>query len=318
MTTPESHPAVPAITDIAPGSAAAWLVALRPPSLMLAVSPVMVGLAMAFLRTGTMDVIAATLAWCAAVLMQCITNLQNDVGYTERGADAAGNRVGLPRATSSGLLTVAQVRRAIVLLCGVSVALGLVLVAYRGWPVLLIGVSSLLAALAYMGGPKPIAYTAWGEFTVFVFFGPVAVVGTDWLVSGSTSLTAIVCAVSVGALAAAALMVNNHRDREHDASVGRRTLVIQFGEKASHNLLGGLVLLAVALPWVLGWQLHLPWLWLPCVLGTSALRLARDFKACPGGLAYNALLMRVFQLELWFAALLAFGALLSANPQAGV
>jgi hypothetical protein len=98
----------------------------------------------------------------------------------------------------------------------VATALGLALVAYRGWPVLAIGVASMVAALAYMGGPRPIAYTPFGELTVFVFFGLVAVMGTDWVLTGTVGTVSVLAAVAMGGLAAAALAVNNHRDLAHD------------------------------------------------------------------------------------------------------
>jgi len=296
----------------------AWLVAVRPRSLLLAVSPVLVGASLGFMRAGAVDVVAVVLAMAAALLMQLITNLQNDVGYTLRGGDATGTRIGLPRATSSGLLTPRTVRVAIVVLSLVATAFGLALVAYRGWPVLAMGTASLLAALAYMGGPKPIAYTPLGELTVFVFFGLVAVMGTDWLVTGSTGGFTALGAAAVGALAAAALAVNNQRDRDHDQSVGRQTFAALFGSTASLVLFGLLLAMPFAFIALMGAYAKAPWLWLPCLLAPAAWRIYRDFRACPGGLAFNGILFRVFQLTLGFSALLTLGALLSAHPHAGV
>ena len=304
--------------DVRPHSFAAWRVATRPRSLLIAISPVLVGVCVGYLRAGAFDMLSAWLALAAALLMQLITNLQNDVGYTQRGAEASGTRTGLPRATANGWLGVRQVRVAIVVLCGVAVGLGLALVAHRGWPVLAMGTASLLAALAYMGGPKPIAYTPLGELTVFVFFGLVAVLGTDWLVTGSTGVLSALAAVSIGCLAAAALAVNNHRDRAHDAQVGRATYAALFGQRASQTLLVfllGMPFVSQLLMAVLAQSL---WLCLPCVLAPLAWRIFRDFVACPEGLPFNGILFRVFQFELWFAALLSAGALLSAHPQAGV
>ena len=160
------------------GGAQAWMVAARPRSLPVAIGPVVVGASFGYLHAGNIDIVAALLALAAALMMQIIVNLQNDVGYTVRGGDRTGTRTGLPRATANGWLSVRQVRVAIVILSLVSVGLGIALVADRGWPVLAIGAISLMAALAYMGGPKPIAYTPFGELTVMVFFGLVAVCGT--------------------------------------------------------------------------------------------------------------------------------------------
>jgi 1,4-dihydroxy-2-naphthoate octaprenyltransferase len=241
--------------------------------------------------------------------MQVITNLQNDVGYTVRGAEACGTRIGLPRATANGWLGVRQVRVGIVLAAAVAVAVGLALVAYRGWPVLAIGTVSLLAALAYMGGPLPIAYTPLGEFTVFLFFGLVAVTGTDWVLTGSVGLVSMMAAVSIGGLAAAALAVNNHRDIAHDRASGRRTFAVCFGERASQRLFSLLLLAPFA--WVPAMALveANPALLSPLALLPMAWRLRRDFVSCAPGRAFNPVLFRTFRLELWFATLLSAGAL---------
>jgi 1,4-dihydroxy-2-naphthoate octaprenyltransferase len=203
------------------------------------------------------------------------------------------------------------VRTGIVLAALVATAMGLALVAYRGWPVLAIGTASLLAALAYMGGPKPIAYSPFGELTVFVFFGLVAVMGTDWVLTGSIGLVNGLASVAIGGLAAAALAVNNHRDIAHDRLVGRRTFAVTFGETASRSLYGVLLLGPYALVPVMAMLAHALTLLLPLLLLPVALQLRRDFVRCPRGTAFNAVLFRTFKLELWFAALLSAGALLA-------
>lgn len=281
--------------------------ALRPRSLGLVVGPVAVGVALAGSRTGVVDPWLAGLALAAALLMQLITNLQNDVGFTLRGGEASGRRVGLPRATAQGWLPVQAVQRAVWLLSALAVALGLVLVALRGWPVLALGVASLLAALAYMGGPRPIAYTPFGELTVLVFFGGVAVLGTEWLLSGAIGPASVPVAMALGSLAAATLAVNNHRDREHDAQVGRRTFVVCFGDRASMRAFGLLLLAPFALLPLAALAAGNVGVLLPLLLLPSALRLRRDFGACAPGVAYNALLFRCFALGPRFAGLLVLG-----------
>ena len=299
------------------GSLQAWSAATRPRSLLVALSPVLVGSALGFARAGHVDVVAATLVLGAALLMQLITNLQNDVGYTVRGGERGGEhsirRTGLPRATAQGWLSVRQVRMAIVAAALLATGLGIVLVAWRGWPVLAIGTASLLAALAYMGGPKPIAYTPFGELTVFVFFGLVAVMGTDWVLTGQVGAATALASLAIGALAAAALAVNNHRDIVHDAQVGRRTFAVVFGAAGSRRLFTVLLALPFALLPAIALAGHSPTLLLPLLLAPAAWALRRDFLACPGGLAFNAVLFAAFRLELHFAALLAAGALIGVR-----
>ena len=133
--------------------------------------------------------------------MQIISNLQNDVGYTVRGGET-GTRTGLPRATARGWLAIGTVRAAIVLAVLLAVVVGAPLIALRGWPVALIVVSSIVAAYAYMGGPRPIAYTPFGEATVFLFFGVVALVGTIYVQAGVVGTAGWVAGIAFGLLAA--------------------------------------------------------------------------------------------------------------------
>jgi 1,4-dihydroxy-2-naphthoate octaprenyltransferase len=293
----------------------AWHAAARPRTLLVAVSPVLVGTVLGFARVGTIDMLAAFLVLGAAVLVQVATNLQNDVGYTVRRGESSGTRTGLPRATANGWLSVREVRVGIFLVGLMAFGLGLTLAAYRGWPVLVIGAASLTAALAYMGGPKPIAYTPFGELTVFVFFGIVAVTGTEWVLTGSFGLLTSLASMAIGGLAAAALAVNNHRDMEHDRLVGRRTFAVVFGAAGSRRLYRGLLLGPFLIVPVMAVYAKSPTLLLPLLLVPTAFRLLRAFVRCPPGLAFNDILFQTFRLEIWFAVLLSIGALLVRMPQ---
>lgn len=299
------------LTTDHPGPAKAWAAACRPASLALALGPVLVGSAVGYLHAGSISLPLASMALAGAFLMQLLTNLQNDIGFTQRGCENVGKRTGLPRATAKGWLSVAAVRGAIVALCLLSFALGGALVWLRGWPVLAMGLASMLAALAYMGGPRPIAYTPFGELTVFVFFGLVAVLGTDWLLTDRLSLTSLLAATCIGCLSAAALAVNNHRDQAHDVLLGRQTFAVRYGAQASialfAALLSGPFLLCLLMAWERGNLLFL----LPLLLALQAARLQHDFRHCPPGLGFNAILFRVFRLELWFALALSLAAVLA-------
>jgi 1,4-dihydroxy-2-naphthoate octaprenyltransferase len=176
--------------------------------------------------------------------------------------------------------------------------------------VLAIGSASLAAALAYMGGPKPIAYTPFGELTVFVFFGLVAVTGTDWVLTGSVGTASTLAAVAIGCLAAAALAVNNHRDIAHDRAVGRRTWAVRVGERGSLALFSGLLAAAFLLLPLMAWQARSAALLLPGLMLPVAWRLRHALVHGPRGLAYNAVLFGSFRLEWRFALLLSAGALL--------
>lgn len=307
-----SSPApAPARIEVRPGSLDAWRIAVRTRTLWIATVPVFVGTSFAYLASGEVDVLFATLALVASVLLQAIANLQNDVGYTERGAET-GTRVGLPRATSCGLLTPREVRLAIVLAVAATILIGLPLVARWGLPVLLMGLASLTAALAYMGGPRPIAYTPLGELMVFVFFGLVAVAGSGYVQIGAVTPALATAGAAIGALAAAVLVVNNHRDIAHDASTGRRTFGVLFGARASAGLYAVLLLGPFALVPLLVWQTASHLLWLPLLALPGALGLVRALPKTPPGLPFNGLLMHTVMLQLIYGAMLTIGSLLAA------
>ncbi len=295
--------------DISPGSLRAWAVAVRPKTLWIAAIPVGVATSLAWMHGAPILPWVATLAFVASILMQVITNLQNDVGYTARGLET-GKRVGLPRATARGWLTPAEVRRAIALAIAGAVAVGMPLAMHAGAPVAGIGIASVLAALAYMGGPRPIAYTPFGELAVFVFFGLVAVLGTYFLHAGAGGPAVWLAAMAIGAHAAAVLVVNNHRDAEHDRRTGRRTFAASFGKAASTRLYAIALWSPFALAIAMAVVESRPWLAAPLVLLPIARRLQADFINAPAGPAFNLLLFRTVKLELTFGAAMAAGALL--------
>lgn len=310
MSSPAPAPA-PARIAIRPGSLEAWRIAVRTRTLWIATVPVFVGTSFAYLVSRQVDVLLAALALAAAVLLQAMANLQNDVGYTARGAET-GTRVGLPRATSSGLLTAREVRLAILLAVAATVLIGLPLVARWGLPVLAMGLASIAAALGYMGGPRPIAYTPIGELMVFVFFGLVAVAGSGYVQLGGVTPALLTAGAAIGALAAAVLVVNNHRDIAHDAATGRRTFGVVLGARASSCLYSVLMLAPFAAVPMLVLQTGSQLLWLPLLALPGAIGLVRALPRTPPGLAFNALLMRTVMLQLIFGAMLTVGALLAA------
>ncbi len=107
----------------------------------------------------------------------------------------------------------------------------------RGWPMLAIGLPSLFLAYGYTGGPFPLAYRGMGEIFVILFFGFVAVMGTVFVQTGMWSAEAVLLGGQVGLLSAVLISVNNFRDREEDALVGKRTLAVKFGPKVAAALI---------------------------------------------------------------------------------
>ena len=211
-----------------PGLLRSWLAFARPKTWVIAASPVIASLALAWCESGIFAPLTALFTITIAILMQAISNMENDLGYAERNAET-GNRRGLPRATTMGWISRPTARLAIRIGAVLALANTAVLIWLGGWIFLLIGIASLAAAYTYMGGPKPIAYTPLGELVVLVFFGLTAVCGTYYLQTGSISLNAYLLGLALGSVASGVLAVNNFRDYEHDASIGRRTLAVVAG-----------------------------------------------------------------------------------------
>ena len=289
----------------------AWAMASRPHTLMIGVNPVLVGCALAWAETGRIDIPLMLLSMLGALLLQAGTNLDNDVSDFQRGTDRAG-RLGLPRATALGLLTPRQVRTASRACFAVATVIGLTLAWRGGWPILLAGIASAAAAMAYSGGPRPISYTPFGDFVVWLFFGLVAVCGTYYLQTLSLSPGVLVAATMVGFPATAVLVVNNYRDLEPDRAVGKRTLAVCLGRRFSRwqyavLVLAPFVLLGpLALQTRSGLALLIPLLALP-----MAVALVRRFWREPPGPAFNPLLAQTARFQVLFAALLCVAILLN-------
>lgn len=229
-----------------PSSAGAWLLACRPQTLGAAVVPVAVGSACAS-AAGGFRLGPALAALAGAMLIQVGTNLANDVYDHEKGADT-GERLGPTRAVQSGLLTSREVRLGMALAFGLATVAGAYLCAVAGWPVVLIGVASVLSGIAYTGGPWPLGYHGLGELFVMLFFGFVAVCGTAFVEAGYVPALAPFASIAVGALPTALLVVNNLRDRETDARAGKRTLAVRLGARAAKGEYLLLLGLAYAVP----------------------------------------------------------------------
>lgn len=208
-----------------------WILAARPKTLPAAAAPVIAGSAVAYYE-GFFQPGPALAALLAALLLQVGANLANDVFDYQRGADAQG-RLGPLRVTQSGLLAPEAVLRGMWFTFGLAGLLGLYLIWVAGWPVLLIGLASILAAIAYTGGPFPLGYYGLGDLAVFVFFGLAAVAGTYYVQSGQVSPLAWWAALPMGFLITAILVVNNLRDLETDRAAGKRTLAVRLGRQGT-------------------------------------------------------------------------------------
>jgi 1,4-dihydroxy-2-naphthoate octaprenyltransferase len=241
------------------------------------------------------------------MLIQIGTNLYNDAADFERGADTP-DRLGPERATAQGWFSARQVKRAALLSFSGAFALGIYLAWVGGWPIVIIGLLSLLAGYAYTGGPRPIAYSAGGELFVFIFFGLLAVSGSYYLQTGSLSLETLFCATAIGLLAAAVLLVNNYRDLETDERAAKLTLVHYLGRERARQLYVLLLILPFALPVVFNHRFDGSWLVVLCL--PFALWLLHRFTREPPGRVFNTILADTAKLQLAYGGLLSLGLLL--------
>ena len=176
-----------------------------------------------------------------------------------------------------------------------------------GVPILILGVLSILAGWGYSGGPRPIAYTPFGELFVVVFFGLGAVGGTCWLAGGFMEAKTIMVGLSMGVFASAVLLVNNFRDIECDTKAGRRTLSIVIGEKLSKCLYVAFMLLPfILLPAIIHMAAH-DALWLTYAVLPASVYQCRRFVIGPPGKAFNKILKRTGQTQLAYGILLSVG-----------
>jgi 1,4-dihydroxy-2-naphthoate octaprenyltransferase len=216
-----------------------WLAAARPRTLPAAIAPVLVGTAAAAPHAAVVPALAALFG---ALAIQIGANFANDAFDGERGVDGA-DRLGPRRAVGAGLVTAAAMKRAALAAFAIAALPGLYLTIRAGWAIPAIGVASILAAVAYTGGPR-LGYRGLGDVFVFAFFGLVAVCGTTYVQTGAVPVVSVLAAIPVGALTTAILVVNNLRDRAGDARAGKRTLAVRFGRRAAIVEYAALVLVA--------------------------------------------------------------------------
>jgi 1,4-dihydroxy-2-naphthoate polyprenyltransferase len=235
---------------------AQWVAGARPRTLPAALAPVLVGSGAAA-ALGSFRPLPAVLALVVALALQVAVNYANDYSDGTRGTDA--ERVGPMRLVGSGAAAPRQVLIAAVLAFAVAAVAGLGLAALSSWWLVAVGAVCMAAAWTYTGGPLPYGYRALGEVFVFIFFGPVAVVGTTFVQTGTLPGLAFAVSVPIGLLIVAILVVNNLRDIHGDALVGKRTLAVLLGERATRIAFAGLFVVAfaviaavgVARPWAL-------------------------------------------------------------------
>ena len=277
-----------------------WIQGARLRTLPLAIAPVVLGVSSAILA-GAWNLGLALLALVVALALQIGVNFANDYSDGIRGTDDV--RVGPARLTGSGRVKPELVKRAAWIAFALAGVAGVIVVVVSAqWALLLIGAAAIAAAWFYTGGASPYGYRGLGEIVVFVFFGPVATVGTAWLLIGSIPFESWLTGSAAGFFASAVLLVNNIRDIDQDRLAHKRTLAVWLGPVASKVLL----IVLLVLPYVIVGVLSLVFVWAPLVLLTGIITIVvivivllsktpKDLITALGVMSLNAL---VFALAL--------------------
>lgn len=286
-----------------------WIMAARPRTLSLSTTPVVVGTAVAWALERQVRWPAVAAALIGSMLIQLGTNLHNDAEDSKRGGDGP-DRVGPLRVTASGLLDGVAVNRAACGCFAVAALFGAYLIWVGGWPIFLLGLTSILSGWAYTGGPLPIAYTPLGELFVVAFFGLGAVCGTYWLCTGELAPAALDAGLALGLLTGAVLLVNNHRDVEADMRIGRRTLAIVAGPTFTNCIYAAMMLAPFALLLAIGYSLPRGHVWPALFALPPAGLMIYKFAHEPRGRGFNRILVQTVQVQALFSLLLCLGLVL--------
>lgn len=294
----------------------AWLESLRPKTLPLAFSAIVVGTALAWWQ-GHFDPLVAVMALVTAGLLQILSNLANDYGDAVKGSDKP-DRIGPLRGMQKGAITQQQMKRALVITIVLTCVSGLALVAmayqtmadFIGF--LVLGCLSIIAAITYTMGNRPYGYIGLGDISVLIFFGWLSVIGSWYLQAHSLIPAIILPATACGLLATAVLNINNLRDITSDRENGKNTLVVRLGPvnaRRYHSVLLFGALICLALFNLI--SLHSPWGWLFILAAPMLFRQARYVMREHDPLAMRPMLERTVKGALLTNLLFVVGIILS-------
>ncbi|MDN5757925.1 MAG: 1,4-dihydroxy-2-naphthoate polyprenyltransferase, partial [Tomitella sp.] len=242
---------------------AEWIEGARPKTLPNAIAPVIVGSGAAASIDG-FEWWKALLALVVAVALIIGVNFANDYSDGIRGTD--DERVGPLRLVGSGLAQPRTVKLAAFACFGLAGIAGIAVSVTSAWWLILVGLACVIGAWYYTGGPRPYGYAGFGEIAVFVFFGLVAVLGTEFVQAGRVEWAGFLCAVAVGCYSSAVLVTNNLRDIGSDSETGKTTLAVKLGDSPTRILFPALMVIPVVVtlalivrtPWALAGLLALP------------------------------------------------------------
>ncbi len=284
----------------------AWVLAARPKTLSASAVPIIATTGMVYGFNHSIEWWIVYFALFSSFCIQIGTNFVNDAMDFKKGADTE-KRIGPIRVTQQGLFTFKQVMLMATVFFLVAIALGIPLVIKGGWPIVIIGLVSVLMGYGYTSGPFPLAYRGLGDLFVILFFGLVAVGGLYYLLTGLWDLNALVLGLQIGLLSTILIAINNLRDIETDKSVNKKTLAVRLGKTGGRIWIG---FLCVA-PFLTGYYWLYQKLWWVYVIPLLSFPLGlfiakRIFRTEPSTL-YNKYLAMSSVFGLIFSILIAIG-----------
>ena len=231
-----------------------WIQAARLRTLPLSISGILVGSAYAYYQN-KFEWIIFVLALLTTLSFQILSNFANDYGDGIKGTDA--NRIGEKRLVASGEISSAQMKKAIIIngIIAFFLAVALIYFAFGqenfiySITFLVLGIASIAAAIKYTVGNNAYGYSGFGDVFVFIFFGLVAVIGSNFLYSKSVDIKLFLPAIAIGMLSTAVLNLNNMRDIENDRNSNKNTLIVKFGLKFGQKYQSFLMIFSIISVW---------------------------------------------------------------------
>lgn len=240
-----------------------WIEAMRLRTLPVSIAGVIAGTGCAIMLD-SFKALPAFMCLLFAILAQIAANFGNEYYDYKNGIDRKG-RAGFRRGVTEGEIDPQSMKRATFVVLALAAAVGCTMLLYGPWWLIIVGVLIMIFALAYSAGPYPLSHHGLGDLAVVIFFGIIPVTFTCFLQSGNMEgmTISIPTSVAVGLLAANVLIVNNYRDMEDDAAVGKRTTVVIFGRRfmGLAYLLSGIAGMVLMIPvWanLTSWALTVP------------------------------------------------------------
>ncbi len=292
--------------DQIPSKLEAWILASRPKTLPAAMIPVIIGSALAY-HQNVFALGPALAALTCALLIQIGTNFSNDVLDFRAGTDTE-ERLGPARAVASRWISEREMLYGTALTFFLTVPPGLYLIFRAGIPVLVIGLLSIAAGIAYSAGPYPLASHGLGDLFVFIFFGIVATGGTYYVQATTVNSFALIGAIPAGALTTNILVINNYRDIETDRQTNKRTLATRLGRAGTRIEFLVLLLLSYSVPFLYRLQFNLSiWILLPLLSLPLGMHIILQLYRGVEGQQLNDTLAQTARLALIYGILFSAG-----------